>query len=91
MCGRYTLTTKPKVLARHFALDEFSLDIPPRFNVAPTQQMPVIRQFEERRRLDMMRWGLVPSWAKDLKSGYRMINARILWDAVSILWDAVSE
>ena len=76
MCGRYTLTTKPKVLVRHFALNEVSLDIPPRFNVAPTQQMPVIRQFEERRRLDMMRWGLVPSWAKDLKLGYRMINAR---------------
>jgi len=76
MCGRYKLTTKPQVLASHFALDEVPLDIPPRFNVAPTQQMPVIRQLGERRHLDMMRWGLVPSWAKDLKSGYRLINAR---------------
>ena len=76
MCGRYTLTTNPRVLPSTSRLNEVPRDIQPRFNVAPTQQVPVIRQLDEGRRLDMMRWGLVPSWAEDLKLGYRMINAR---------------
>lgn len=53
-------------------------DFAPRYNIAPSQSVPVIRQLHENslRQLDMLRWGLVPHWAKDLKIGYKMINAR---------------
>jgi putative SOS response-associated peptidase YedK len=50
--------------------------LPPRWNIAPTQQVAVIRQGAHHRVLSRLRWGLVPSWAKDLKIGARMINAR---------------
>lgn len=53
-------------------------DFAPRYNIAPSQSVPVIRRLSENRprQLDMLRWGLVPHWAKDLKIGYKMINAR---------------
>jgi putative SOS response-associated peptidase YedK len=76
MCGRYTLTLDAAVLAEVFGLDEtpwFS----PRYNIAPTQQVPIIRRDEGgSRRWDEVRWGLVPFWAKDEAVGNRMINAR---------------
>lgn len=50
--------------------------MPLRYNVAPTQEIPVIRADADRRQLTMMRWGLVPSWADDPKIGSRLINAR---------------
>lgn len=75
MCGRYTLTAEEKQLD-----DEFNLIVSghlrPRFNIAPTQQVPVVRMIDGSRRLDELRWGLVPRWAKDIKVGSRMINAR---------------
>ena len=51
-------------------------DYPPRFNIAPTQDAPVIAQDRESRRVGLLRWGLIPSWAKDPAMGSRMINAR---------------
>jgi len=48
----------------------------PRYNIAPSQPVPIIRQIDHHRHLDSVRWGLVPSWAKDPKIGYKMINAR---------------
>jgi putative SOS response-associated peptidase YedK len=48
----------------------------PRYNIAPTQSAPVIRFDGDERELLLMRWGLIPRWAKDEKIGYRMINAR---------------
>lgn len=80
MCGRYTSTSPPAVLAEQFAVDEVKLDedLEPRWNVAPT--LPVLVVAESRssgqRRLGTMRWGLVPSWAKDISVGNKMINAR---------------
>lgn len=74
MCGRYALynTGELPVL-----LEISEIRIPPRFNIAPTQDVPVVRLNADRvRRLEMMRWGLVPSWAKDPSMGQRMINAR---------------
>jgi putative SOS response-associated peptidase YedK len=80
MCGRYTSTSPPPILAEQFVVDEVKLDddLEPRWNVAPT--LPVLVVAESRssgkRRLGTMRWGLVPSWAKDIAVGNRMINAR---------------
>ena len=77
MCGRYTLTASPEVIAEQFDLQEPPL-FQPRYNIAPTQQVAVIRLTPEsaRRQLDMLRWGLIPAWAKDPKIGNQMINAK---------------
>jgi putative SOS response-associated peptidase YedK len=77
MCGRFTLTTTPEEVARHFDLDEIPL-LSPRFNVAPGQPIASISLAAEggRRVLAFRRWGLIPAWAKDPRIGSRMINAR---------------
>lgn len=75
MCGRYTLTTKPKDLAVAFGLAAPPVDLQPRYNIAPSQSIAVITGHQPRQ-LDWFRWGLVPSWAKDPAIGHRMINAR---------------
>ena len=76
MCGRYALTAEPDVLAALFALEvlqEFDL----RYNLAPSQEAPVIVQPKEGgRQARSMAWGLIPSWSKDPKIAYRTINAR---------------
>jgi putative SOS response-associated peptidase YedK len=79
VCGRFTLSTPAEILARMFELDEEPVDmLQPRYNIAPTQDVAVVRQLSagSGRRLDLLRWGLVPSWAKDPAVGSRMINAR---------------
>lgn len=78
MCGRYTLRTPGKDLVKLFRLAE-PPQVTPRYNIAPSQLVPVVRAAEgdgTGRRWTMVRWGLVPSWAKDPANGYRMINAR---------------
>ena len=77
MCGRTTLTATPEELAEAFDLDELPA-LAPRYNIAPTQPMPVVRvdAARRRRKLTLVRWGLVPPWAADPKVGARMINAR---------------
>lgn len=82
MCGRYTLSKREKLaemLAGRFQaeFDDFSqIRIVPRFNIAPTQKIPVVVQSENGRKLIEARWGLVPSWAKDEKIGNSLVNAR---------------
>jgi len=80
MCGRYTLTNvAPNLLASMFGIPELEIpQLSPRFNVAPTQNVPVVRVGapDAPRTMDMLRWGLVPSWADDVAIGNRMINAR---------------
>lgn len=76
MCGRYTLSTPAGRLAEEFQLDAAAVDIAPSYNVAPTQQVAAVLEDEGGRRLEMLRWGLVPSWAEDPEIGARMINAR---------------
>ena len=76
MCGRFTIRTPLHELIPEFDLDEAPPELEPRFNVAPTQAALVVRASERRRRLELLRWGLVPRWAADLKVGARMINAR---------------
>jgi putative SOS response-associated peptidase YedK len=76
MCGRYALHAHPDVVALQFGLAA-APQLKPRFNIAPTQQAPVIRMNrEEMREIAALRWGLIPSWAKDPAIGARMINAR---------------
>lgn len=76
MCGRYTLTVDAAVLAELFDLDA-PTDLKPRYNIAPTQMVPVVRAgLEAPREWASLRWGLIPSWAKDASIGSRLINAR---------------
>jgi len=75
MCGRFTLG-EVKELAVRFSIDHPLVDVPrPRYNIAPGQDVPIVSS-EGSRSLTLMRWGLVPFWAKDPKIGDRMINAR---------------
>jgi putative SOS response-associated peptidase YedK len=75
MCGRYTLSARRLALLEERLHTTFP-ELTPRYNIAPSQEVPVIRRTEEGYALVMARWGLIPSWAKDPKTGYRMINAR---------------
>jgi putative SOS response-associated peptidase YedK len=75
MCGRYTLTAPGEVIADVFGL-EAAPELAPRYNIAPGQDAPVVRPAAGHRRLDAMRWGLVPSWASDPAVGNKSINAR---------------
>jgi len=77
MCGRYSLTTPPEAMRDLFGVETL-LNMPARYNIAPTQTAPVVRRPEDGdgRALAMMRWGLIPSWAKDMTMAARMINAR---------------
>ncbi|MGK7371311.1 MAG: SOS response-associated peptidase [Candidatus Halalkalibacterium sp. M3_1C_030] len=78
MCGRYTLKENKEKLEEWFDADGEELDgIDPNYNVAPSQNMPVVGQNREGgRSLQNFRWGLLPFWAKEKKVGYSMINAR---------------
>lgn len=76
MCGRYTFTTEPDKITERFDLSEILFELQPRFNIAPGQPIPAIIEDQGKRRIGQIRWGLVPSWAKDEKIGYKMINAR---------------
>jgi putative SOS response-associated peptidase YedK len=75
MCGRYTLSTPAPVLAERFRLPSFP-ELRPRYNVAPTQDVPVVRLADGSRELVLLRWGLVPAWAADPTIGHRLVNAR---------------
>lgn len=76
MCGRYTLTAPAEVLSEVFEIGE-PVDWTPRYNIAPTQEAAVLGlNHDGGRSIGKMRWGLVPSWAKDPSIGNRMINAR---------------
>jgi putative SOS response-associated peptidase YedK len=78
MCGRYKLSRRKQVVEEYFDAVSDEPDWAPRFNIAPTQPIAVIRQNpkEPIRELSLMRWGLIPSWSKDSSGAARMINAR---------------
>jgi len=75
MCGRYTIRHIDQIQQR-FAIDEVIAEATPRYNAAPTQLLPVITCHNGKRRLEMMKWGLVPSWAKNPRPAFATINAR---------------
>lgn len=81
MCGRYVMSRATGDLLRHFEAKEAEGTAPPpSWNVAPTQNVPIIAERLDEdaveRRLLVARWGLVPSWAKEVKIGSKLINAR---------------
>jgi putative SOS response-associated peptidase YedK len=75
VCGRYTVAVDPQLLAERFGV-VLPEDVPPRFNVAPTDPVLAVTRRAAERELLVARWGLIPHWAKDPKIGARMINAR---------------
>lgn len=77
MCGRFSFTQSEETIAEVFHLDEVP-QVTPRYNLAPTQAVPTILITSEaqKRQFKMLRWGLIPGWAKDPKMGARMINAK---------------
>lgn len=76
MCGRYTLTVPLDNLVEAFQVSPPDFGFSPRYNIAPTQKVPVVAQDDRGRRMGLLQWGLVPSWADDPSMGSRLINAR---------------
>jgi putative SOS response-associated peptidase YedK len=78
MCGRYRLSRRKQLVEEYFETAPWDDDWSPRYNIAPTQQIPVVRQHpkEPIRQLSLMKWGLIPAWSKDSSSAAKMINAR---------------
>jgi putative SOS response-associated peptidase YedK len=78
MCGRYRLSRRKQIVEEYFDTSPWDDDWSPRYNIAPTQPVPVIRQHPTQpvRQISIMRWGLVPLWAKDASSAASTINAR---------------
>ena len=76
MCGRFTLRQSWAEIDEHFRLSGTPLNLRPRYNVAPGQDVAVVRHRSGDRRLSMLRWGLIPSWAHDPRIAHRLINAR---------------
>ncbi len=75
MCGRFTITIEPAFFQQELDLGQVPSEWTPRYNTAPSQDIPVVLD-KDSRDVEMLRWGLIPFWAKDEKIGYRMINAR---------------
>lgn len=77
MCGRFALFAGPEALARYFGVTIEDVTAPDRYNIAPSQAVLTVRaRRDEGREGVRVRWGLIPSWAKDPSIGNRMINAR---------------
>jgi len=78
MCGRYRLSRRKQIIEEHFDTADWQENWSPRFNIAPTQPVPVIRQHpkEPVRQVATMRWGLIPHWSKDGSIAASTINAK---------------
>jgi putative SOS response-associated peptidase YedK len=75
MCGRYAITSSPEALRALLAYLDLP-NFPPRWNIAPTQPVPIVRLDQGQRRFALVRWGLIPSWVKDPKQFSLVFNAR---------------
>src|SRR3989440_8583322 len=75
MCGRYAIPTAPEAIRQLFGYLE-QRNFPPRYNVAPTQPVPIVRMVEGKCQLALVRWGLIPAWVKDPRAFSLLINAR---------------
>ena len=75
MCGRYCITSAPEAIRALFRYRE-QPNFPARYNVAPTQPVPIVRMVEGERQFALVRWGLIPAWVKDPKGFSLLINAR---------------
>ncbi len=74
MCGRYKIERTPEELRAFFDFEEHP-NFPPRYNIAPTQPVPIVRLVAGKRHFELVRWGLVPSWMKEMPKSV-LINAR---------------
>lgn len=75
MCGRFVLTTSPRELARIYRFADYP-EMPPRYNIAPTQPIAVVRHEQGQPHFRLMRWGFTPAWVKDPREFPLLINAR---------------
>lgn len=75
MCGRYEIHSAIEIIARLFGISDRNIAYAPSYNVAPTHDI-LIAIDTGQRKLVKSRWGFLPSWAKDISDGYKMINAR---------------
>ncbi|NBN78885.1 SOS response-associated peptidase [Microvirga tunisiensis] len=75
MCGRMTLTATPDEVKLAFGYAD-TPNFPPRYNIAPTQPLAIVRQVQGRRRFGLVRWGLIPAWVKDPAAFTLLVNAR---------------
>ncbi len=76
MCGRFTLTISGDEIAKCFQVSEVQ-DGPPRYNIAPSQEiLTIVQRLQGQRQLKAMKWGLIPSWSFDVKIGSKLLNAR---------------
>jgi putative SOS response-associated peptidase YedK len=75
MCGRYAIISAPEAIRALFGYED-QPNFPPRYNVAPTQPVPIVRLMEGKRRFALVRWGLLPAWVKDPRIFTLVINAR---------------
>ncbi len=75
MCGRYAITLPPTAMRSLFGYPE-QPNFPPRYNIAPTQPVPVVRQHEGQRQFMLMRWGFIPGWVRDPRDFPLVINIR---------------
>lgn len=76
MCGRFALKSLTFHLQNQFGSDVSHLNWAPHVNIGPQQRAPILRIVDGQRRADLLRWGLIPSWAKDPTIGNRLINVR---------------
>jgi putative SOS response-associated peptidase YedK len=75
MCGRYLIISTPEAIRQFFQYPE-QPNFPARYNIAPTQPIPIVRLAEGRRQFVLLRWGLIPAWVKDPRAFSLLINAR---------------
>src|SRR6185503_11995697 len=75
MCGRYAITTAPEAIRQLFGYPE-QPNFPARYNIAPTQPVPIVRMVEGKRQFALVRWGLIPAWVKDPRGFSLLMNAR---------------
>ena len=77
MCGRFERSSSEDIIIRDFRINKASIEVIPSYNVAPSQDILIVRiDHEGNRQLSGCRWGFIPSWAKDPAIGYKTINAR---------------
>ena len=76
MCGRFTMTANPEELMARYGVEQLTFEYQPRYNIAPTQMISAVIDTQGERRIGQLRWGLIPSWAKDEKIAYSTINAK---------------
>ncbi|MGB5426815.1 MAG: SOS response-associated peptidase [Gammaproteobacteria bacterium] len=77
MCGRFTLHSPQAEILQAFDVASDNVELVPRYNITPSQDIPVVRAGDDGRELAMARWGLVPGWSKDARPKYSTINARV--------------